>query len=252
MKAAPKAALVTGAGKRIGSGLARALADAGYAVALHFHSSAEGAREIAEDLPGRTALIEADLSDLSAAPGVIDQAYAAFGRLDLLVNSAAIFDYDTLDTLTVESWRKHSDTNFAAPIFLTKAYAARLPETERGLVVNILDQKVFQPNPDYFAYTAAKVGLAHMTPALQLALAPRIRVAGIAPGVTLPSGPQTDDDYERAAAATPLGVSSTIGDLARALLFIADTPSFGGQVITLDGGESLLGRPRDVAYDTSV
>jgi NAD(P)-dependent dehydrogenase (short-subunit alcohol dehydrogenase family) len=247
-----RAALVTGAGKRIGSGLARALAAAGFQVGLHFHTSGDGARALAQEIGDGATLIEADLSDLSAAQGVIDRAYAAFGRLDLLVNSAALFDYDTLDTLTEESWRRHSDTNFAAPIFLTKAYAARLPADGKGLVVNLLDQKVLRPNPDYFAYTAAKVGLAHMTPALQLALAPRIRVAGIAPGVTLPSGRQSEADYARAAAATPLGVSSTIEDLSRALLFIVDTPSFGGQILTLDGGESLLGRPRDVAYDTSV
>lgn len=247
-----KAALVTGAGKRIGSALAKCLGQAGYAVALHYKSSAEGAEALAGEIGGTTTLIEADLSDLSAAPRVIDRAYEAFGRLDLLVNSAAMFEYDTLDSLTEESWRAHIDTNLAAPIFLTKAYAARLSANETGLVVNMLDQKVFRPNPDYFAYTAAKVGLAHMTPALALALAPRIRVAGIAPGVTLPSGKQTDDDYERAAAATPSGVSSTVEDLARALTFIIDTASFSGQVLTIDGGESLLGRPRDVAYDTSV
>ena len=118
--------------------------------------------------------------------------------------------------------------------------------------LNILDQKVGRPNPDHFSYTAGKVALAGLTPALALALAPNIRVCGLSPGLTLPSGPQSEDDYAKGAAATPLGLTSSVDGLRRALRFILESEALTGQILTLDGGESLLLRDRDVAYDPSV
>lgn len=253
--APPKVALVTGAARRIGAVLARALAEAGYAVALHYRHSAEDAQALAEALTAdghAVALFQADLSTPAAGQALVAAVRARFGRLDLLVNNASLFEYDTFETLTAERWDRHIATNLTAPVFLIHAFATALGEAETGLVVNLLDQKVLRPNPDYFSYTAGKLGLAALTPVLAQALAPKVRVCGLSPGVTLPSGKQTHDDYVRAARATPSGVSSTPADLARALLFIVDTPAFSGQTLTVDGGESLLGRARDVAYDPDV
>lgn len=253
--AAQQVALVTGAARRIGAVLARTLAQAGYAVALHYRHSADEARALAAALTAdghAVELFQADLSTPAESQALVAAVRARFGRLDLLVNNASLFEYDTVETLSAERWDRHIATNLTAPVFLIHAFATALGEAETGLVVNLLDQKVLRPNPDYFSYTAGKLGLAALTPVLAQALAPKVRVCGLSPGVTLPSGKQTQDDYARATRATPSGVSSTLADLARALLFIVETPAFSGQTLTVDGGESLLGRPRDVAYDPDV
>jgi len=250
-----KAALVTGGARRIGAGLVEELAAMGLAVAIHHRSGAEEAQALAARITGaggQAVAIHADLSTPEACSTLVDAAVAALGPIDVLVNNASRFEYDTLAGLTPQSWDAHLAANLTAPVFLIQAFARRLPHDARGLVVNILDQKVGQPNPDHFAYTAGKVALAGLTPALALALAPRIRVCGLSPGLTLPSGPQTDDDYARAAAATPLGLTSSVDGLRRALRFIVESEALTGQIITLDGGESLLPRGRDVAYDDSV
>ena len=250
-----KVALVTGGARRIGAALARGLAQAGYAVALHYRHSAEDAQAHAAALRAeghKVELFQADLAVSANCQALIADVRARFGRLDLLVNNASLFEYDTLQTLDAERWDRHIAANLTAPVFLIHAFATALGEDETGLVVNLLDQKVLAPNPDYFSYTAGKLGLAALTPVLARALAPKVRVCGLSPGVTLPSGKQSQDDYARAAAATPSGVSSTPADLVRALLFIVDSPAFSGQTLTIDGGESLLGRARDVAYDPDV
>lgn len=250
-----KTALVTGAARRIGAAFARGLAEAGYAVALHYRSSEDEARAHAQALRAEghaVELFQADLSVPANCQALVATVRERFGRLDLLVNNASLFEYDTLETLSAERWDRHIAANLTAPVFLIHAFSQALGEAETGLVVNLLDQKVLAPNPDYFSYTAGKLGLAALTPVLAQALAPKVRVCGLSPGVTLPSGKQSEDDYERAARATPSGVSSTPADLVRALLFIVDSPAFSGQTLTIDGGESLLGRARDVAYDPDV
>jgi len=250
-----KAALVTGAARRIGAGLAEELAAMGYAVAIHHRGRADEAQALAatiEAAGGRAVALHADLSTPDACVGLLEAATAALGPIEVLVNNASRFEYDTLADMTPGGWAAHLAANLTAPIFLTQAFAARLPDEARGVVVNLLDQKVGQPNPDHFSYTAGKVALAGMTPVLALALAPRIRVCGLSPGVTLPSGPQDEDDFARAAAATPLGVTSSVAGLRKALRFLVESEAFTGQILTLDGGESLLGRGRDVAYDASV
>ena len=250
-----KAALVTGAARRIGAGLAEELAAMGYAVAIHHRSGADEAQALAARLEaagGRAVPLHADLSTPRACMALLEAATAALGPIEVLVNNASRFEYDTLAEMTPEGWAAHLAANLTAPIFLIQAFADLLPKAAKGVVVNILDQKVGQPNPDHFSYTAGKVALAGMTPALALALAPRIRVCGLSPGITLPSGPQSAQDYARAAAATPLGVTSTVEGVCKALRFLVESEAFTGQILTLDGGESLLGRARDVAYDAGV
>lgn len=253
--ATPKAALVTGAARRIGAGLARELAAMGYAVGVHHRGGADEAAALVagiEAAGGRAASLYADLSTPQACLDLVAEAAARLGPLNVLVNSASRFEHDTIADLTPEGWAAHLAANLTAPTFLIQAFARQLPADARGVIVNILDQKVSSPNPDHFSYTAGKVALAGLTPALALALAPRIRVCGLSPGLTLPSGDQTDDDYVRGTAATPLGVSSTVDGLRRALRFIVESEALTGQILTLDGGESLLQRGRDIAYDPGV
>ena len=253
--AAMKAALVTGAARRLGAGLALELAAMGYAVVIHYRSGADEAKALADRIVaegGQAVPIYADLSTPEACGVLIDEAAREIGPIETLVNSASHFSYDTLETMTPHAWATALASNLTAPIFLTQAFARGLPADAKGVVVNILDQKVGRPNPDYFSYTAGKVALAYLTPALALALAPRIRVCGLSPGLVLPSGPQSDDDYARAAAATPLHLTSGIDSIRRGLRFILESEAFTGQVLTIDGGESLVHRDRDVAFDENV
>lgn len=242
-------ALITGAARRIGARLALELAQAGYDVALHHRSGAEEAAAVAhqiEALGRRCVLLPADLTDASARDALPARAAQALGGLSVLVNNASLFRYDTLQTLTPQSWDAHIAANLTAPVFLARAFAEIAQPG--SVIVNLLDFKVFSPNPDYFSYTAGKAALAALTAPLAMALAPKVRVAGLAPGLTLPSGPQTQAEFAQAHASTPVA-GSTLDDLARALRFILETQSYTGQVLTVDGGESLLKRTRDVAFE---
>lgn len=242
--------LITGAARRVGAGLARALAADGFRVALHYRASRLEAEALAAEITaagGRCALFQADLADPAQRDGLVSAVKDALGRLDVLVNNASLFDYDVLADLTDAGWRAHMDANLTAPVFLIRDFAA--VAEPGGVAINMLDQKVFAPNPDYLSYTAGKAGLAGLTAPLALALAPRLRLCGVAPGLLLPSGHQDQDDFARAFADAPLGRGAGLDDIARAVRFIIDTPSLTGQVLTVDGGESLVRRSRDVAFD---
>lgn len=249
------AALVTGAAGRIGAAFVQALAADGYDVALHYRSSraaAERTADAARACGGRVELVEADLAEPAARGRLLCEARARLGALEVLVNNASLFAYDDLAGLEEPRWREHLEVNLTAPVFLIRDFARALAEDgggASGVVVNLLDQKVARPNPDFLSYTAARMGLAGLTAPLALALAPHVRLAGIAPGLTLPSQVHPDADFGRAQASAPLRRGPTPDDLVSALRFILRTPSFTGQVITVDGGESLVGRPRDVAFD---
>ncbi|THD64368.1 SDR family NAD(P)-dependent oxidoreductase [Phenylobacterium sp.] len=248
------AALVTGAARRVGAAFVRELAAMGRAVVIHHRAHHEDAAALAAEIEaagGRALALNADLNDEADCARLIAEAFAAFPDLDVLVNSASTFSYDEVATVRKPALIETLASNLAAPLLLCQGFAEGL-RAERGLVVNVLDQKVNFPNPDFFAYTVGKVALANLTPTLALALAPRVRVCGLSPGLALPSGAQTEADFHAAVADTPLGLSCTLEDLRRALRFIVETPSFTGQNLTVDGGESLLRRPRDVAFDVNA
>lgn len=252
MTSASPVALITGAARRVGAGLARELAAAGWGVAIHHRGGADDAARLAEDIraAGGTAhVFQADLTIEADRRRLIADVVAVFGRVDMLVNNASTFAYDTFQTMTVQGWDAHIADNLTAPVMLARAYADALAPDRPGVVINILDQKVLAPNPDFFTYTAGKVGLAGLTETLALALAPRIRVVGVAPGLLLPSGDQTQADFERAWADTPLGHGPTVADIARTIRYVMETPSLTGRIIPVDGGESLVRRARDVAFD---
>jgi len=245
--------LITGAARRLGAHLARGLAGDGWHVFVHYHSSAEDAAALVRAIAqagGSASALDADLTDPAAVDGLIGRARADGVQLRALVNNASSFLNDDLAGLDRARWAVNHATNLEAPVFLARAFAAALPPTAEGVIINMLDNKVFALNPDFFSYTLAKVGLRGATEMLAMALAPRIRVAGIAPGVTLISGKQTKESFERAQRMTPLGRGATPDQILAAARFILASPAFTGQVITIDGGQVLEKLPRDVAYLT--
>lgn len=240
-------AIVTGGARRIGAALCRALAADDWHVLIHCHTSPEEAIALAAEL-GQATVVAADLAD-PAAPDTIIAASRGLPPLGLLVNSASRFDYDRIEDFAADQFDRHMAINLRAPALLTRAFAAALAEGgDTALVVNLLDAKLDSLNPDYFTYTLSKIGLAGLTELTARAYAPRLRCAGIAPAVTLVSGPQSRENFAAVHGMNPLGVGVTVDDIVAALRFIIATPTFNAQTLVLDGGQRLLGLPRDVAY----
>ena len=238
----PKAALVTGAGKRIGRAMALALGRAGWSVAVHYHSSGEAAAEVVAEIEGAggTAVaLGADLSREAEVEALLPRAAQALGPLALLVNNASLFEMDVVDTATRTSWDAHLETNLRAPFVLSQAFARQLPEGVYGNIVNMIDQRVWKLTPYFMSYTVSKMGLWTLTRTLALGLAPRIRVNGIGPGPALPSTRQTEAQFTTLCEALPLRHGTSPEEIAAALMFILASPSMTGQMIALDGGEHL-------------
>jgi NAD(P)-dependent dehydrogenase (short-subunit alcohol dehydrogenase family) len=170
---------------------------------------------------------------------LLPEATAALGPLGVLVNNASAFERDEWDTATRASWDAHIEPNLRAPFVLTQHFASALPPGAEGVVVNMLDQRVWSLTPHFTSYTVAKAGLWALTQTLALALAPRIRVNGIGPGPALPSPRQTPAQFARQGASVPLGHGTTPEEVARALLAILALPAMTGQMIALDGGQHL-------------
>ena len=232
--------LITGGARRLGAAMARFLVASGYEVIIHAHQSVAEARALAEELGARVLL--GDLADPETPARLIGEAGPLLG----LINSASRFTFDRPATTTAATIASHIGPNLVAPILLTQAFAAQNPE--RGVVINILDQKVANLNPDFFAYTLTKTALAAATEMMAQAFAPNLRVCGIAPGLTLPGAKQSEEKFERAWRANPLRQGASPDDIAATALFIFKTPSITGTTITVDGGEHLLHRQRDIAF----
>ena len=248
-------ALVTGGGRRIGAAIARALAADGWEVVVHYNRSGAEAAALAAEIRaagGVCGLLQADLSQRGDVEGLLERCIAEFGPLDCLINNASTFNNDTIATVTWDSFQQHLAPNLAAPLLLSRDFAAAFAGREGGCIINLLDQKLANLNPDFLSYTLSKVALAGLTEILAMALSPRIRVCGVAPGLTMISGRQTKASFARAWRDTPLGRSSTPEEIASCVKFILGTPSMTGQTIILDGGESLRGRARDVSFDPAV
>lgn len=249
------AALVTGAARRIGRAITLHLARHGWDLVLHHRGTASG-RAAAEDtaaearqLGAAAWTVAADLADESACEALVPAAVAAAGRLDALVNNASLFEYDSADSFGVAAMERHWRANTAAPVLLARALHRHLAARDaRGCVVNLLDQKLANPNPDYFSYTLSKAALAEATRLLAQALAPRLRVCGVSPGVTLLSGTMDEAEFETAHRLTPLERSSTPQDIAAAVRYLLEAPAVTGHTLLVDGGQHLLGQPRDVLF----
>ena len=249
--------LVTGGARRIGRTIALAFAQRGWDVALHYgrsHTDAQTtAREI-EALGRRCALLAADLSNERQVLALVPKTIAAFRRLDCIVNNASRFEPDVAADTGYASLLAHYLPNTAAPVLLARELHAHLlmqtDSAAQGCVINLLDQKLFNPNPDFLAYTLSKAALHAATTLLAQALAPRVRVVGVAPGITLVSGDQSAAGFETAHTKTPLGRSSTPEDVAATVLFAAESRAITGTTILVDGGQHLVPSERDVMYLT--
>jgi NAD(P)-dependent dehydrogenase (short-subunit alcohol dehydrogenase family) len=247
--AARGAALITGAGRRIGRALALAMAGAGYDVALHCHNScaeAESAAAEIEALGRKAQVVRADLADETETRGLVAAARRALGPVTLLINNASVFQDDRIDTLASQTWRTHMEVNLHAPLLLSQAFAAELPQDRTGLIINILDQRVWNPNPQFFSYSLSKAALWMATRTMAQGLAPRIRVNGIGPGPTLPSIHQTPEMFQAEAEHTPLQRRATPDDITAAALYLIDAPAVTGQMIAVDGGQHLAWLTPDI------
>lgn len=248
----PRTALVTGAGKRIGRAIALSLGRAGFSVAIHYRSSPAEAESLAEELRmlgAETILLQADLAQEAEVAGLVGGAVEALGSLGLLVNNASTFEMDRIETVTRESWDYHIEPNLRAPFLLIQDFAKQLPAEAEGLVVNLLDQRVWNLTPYFVSYSVAKSGLWTLTRTMALALAPRIRVNAIGPGPTLPSVHQTDAQFERQRRAMPLQRGTTPEEIAMAVRFLLAARAMTGQMLALDGGQHLGWSQPQVAAD---
>ena len=245
----PGAALVTGAGARLGRAMAEALGADGWAVCIHYRGSKAGAEEAADVIRkagGRAEIIGCDLADEAARSTLVADAVRLIGRpLTLLVNSASTFADDTATNHSRADWDFHLEPNLRAPIHLAQQFARALPAGEKGLVVNLIDQRVWKLNPQFFTYTLSKAALWQATQTLAQALAPAIRVNAIGPGPTLANIHQTPELFAAEAAATLTGEGSSPAEIVRALRYLIEAGSVTGQMIASDGGQHLMWQTPD-------
>lgn len=247
----PRGVLITGAAKRIGRALARDFAEQGWQVAAHYNTSAEDARSLVEEIEakgGRAVAIEADLASEAQVQDLIPRAVAEIGTLGCLVSNASTFDLDSIETASRESWDRHIEPNLRAPLVLVQAFARQLKEAQPsdpaqplwdGNVINLIDQRVWNPTPHYLSYAISKAGLWALTKQLALELAPRIRVNGVGPGPALPNSRQSAADFRAQCDSLPLGIGTSPEEICAAARFLLAARSMTGQMIALDGGEHL-------------
>ncbi|MHA6326703.1 SDR family oxidoreductase [Roseivivax sp. CAU 1753] len=252
-------AVVTGGGHRLGRAMALYLAGRGCDVAVHYNTSEVAAEALAaqiRDMGRKAATVAADLLDEDAVQGLMPAAAEALGGpITHLVNNASIFEYDNIESATRTSWDRHLESNLRAPFVLTQALAAQVPApvadansepVARGLVVNMIDQRVRKLTPEFMTYTIAKMGLWAFTQTAAQALAPRVRVNAIGPGPTLQGGRQSDTHFARQRAATVLGRGANTDDITAALGYLYDSPAITGQLLCVDGGQHLAWQTPDV------
>lgn len=246
----PGKILITGGAKRIGAALSSALVEAGWHVVLHYHQAEQDARILADRLlaeGGSVETVQADLALPEQISVLMDKATKT-GPLDAVINNASLFSYDDSDSVSATEINRHMMVNLTAPALLTRALYEQMPEDRQGVVVNMLDAKLFGINPDYFSYTLSKAACHTLTQIAAQAYAPRVRVNGIAPGIVLPSGGQTEAEFRRSHKRNLLGQGAQIKEIVAAMHLLLDTASITGEVIILDGGAHLQPPARDVAF----
>jgi NAD(P)-dependent dehydrogenase (short-subunit alcohol dehydrogenase family) len=249
MAKTPTTALVTGGARRIGRAIVEDLSTAGFAVAIHYHGSDTEARELAGALNeegGKVTIVRADLTDMAAVAGMLDEVSATLGPVRLLVNNASIFADDEATDFTWENWERHFAIHLKAPVELSRRFAEALPEGADGLVVNMIDQRVWKLSPRFFTYTLSKSAIWTATRTMAQALAPRVRVNAIGPGPTLQGERQTKADFDAQVEALLLGRGPALSEFGATIRYLWDTPSVTGQMIALDGGQHLGWQTPDV------
>ena len=252
----PRVALVTGAGTRLGRAMALALAQAGWDVAVHYRNSEQQALQTVADCQqaspnGRFNAFGADLANSQACAQLAADVVAYFGAWGAVVNSASVFEQDSATTINADSGARHWHTNTMAPVLLTQAlYAHATNQQACAVAVNMLDQKLWNLNPDFFSYTLSKSALETATTLLAQALAPTMRVVGVAPGLTLTSHMLSDEQFQALHKLSPLGQSSTPEDVVTTVLFALSNASITGTTLLVDGGQHLQAFDRDFSLMT--
>ncbi len=248
-----RAALVTGGARRIGREIALALARDGWDVAVHYATSRDDALDTVAQIEalGRHAIaVNRDLAVEAGVLSLLAECASELAPVTCVVNNASLFEYDNVARFTGDHLLRAMRTNAAAPILLARSLHQQLAQDERGVVINLLDQKLENPNPDFFSYTLSKAALNEATALLAIALAPKVRVVGISPGITLASSLQSESGFDAAHRRTPLGRSSTPADIAQAAVYLANAGAVTGSVLLVDGGQHLVPSSRDVMFLT--
>jgi NAD(P)-dependent dehydrogenase (short-subunit alcohol dehydrogenase family) len=240
--------LVTGAAKRLGRAIALDLARDGWDIALHFNTSQSEAEQTADRVRAegrRVALLKADLSNEAEVGSLIGRAVEALGTITALINSASIFEPDDWATASRESWNRHLAVNLRAPFVLSQAFARSLPSEMKGVIVNIIDQRVLKPTPQFLSYSVSKAGFYWLNTTLAQALAPHIRVNAVAPGPTIMNARQSEAHFRRQRESTILGGGAETEDVCDAVRYLLTASAVTGQMIAVDGGQHLIWQTPD-------
>ena len=237
-----KNALITGSSQRVGRSIAEKLARMGWNIAIHYLNSKDEAQHLTNQLSKdgiKAVPVRGDLNSDCDIAGLFPAAAEAIGPITCLINNASMFELDTLESATFDTWDRHLAVNLRAPFFLSQALSKNLPQGQDGNIINIIDQRVWNPTPWFVSYSVSKSGLWSLTQTLALAMAPSVRVNGIGPGPTLPSPRQSREDFLKQEASTPLKRGAPPEEIAEAIEFILSAESMTGQMIALDGGQHL-------------
>ncbi len=257
---ADRTVLVTGAAKRLGREIALYFAREGWNVIIHYGQSAQEAQAVVDEMHGlgvKAVALQANLSRQAEIETLIKKSIDQFSRIDCLINSAAIFEYDRPSQedhlVSADLIEQHTQINLAAPVLMAQAMFCHLKTQPISkdfvpATIQILDQKLINLNPDYFSYTLSKSALLTATEMMARDFAPYMRSVGLAPGITLPSGDQSQSEFEKAHQVTPLGHSSSAQDIASAAFFLANANAITGTTLYVDGGQHLLASDRDVMF----
>ena len=235
----PRGALVTGGAKRVGRALVKMLVEQGFSVAIHFRNSRAEAEVLLTEIGGKGCVLDADLAREEEVASLVSRAETALGPLGILINNASTFERDEMSDATRESWDQHLESNLRAPFVLSQEMARRLPEGAEGLILNLLDQRVWNLTPHFVSYTVSKSGLWALTQSMSLAFAPRIRVNAIGPGPVLPAARQTQEQFDEMCLKTPLKRSAPPEEIAQGALALFSLPSVTGQMLAMDAGQHL-------------
>jgi NAD(P)-dependent dehydrogenase (short-subunit alcohol dehydrogenase family) len=244
-----KTALVTGAAKRLGRAIALELAGAGWNIALHYSASQDDAEMVAKDIRAKgvkCAAVAANFAAEAETETLVQRANAALGPLTALINSASLFQNDDWRSASRKSWDAHMEINLRAPFLLSQHFARQLPKGAKGAIVNIIDQRVLKPTPQFMSYSLSKAGLYWLTTTLAQALAPDIRVNAVGPGPTLRNPRQSEEDFSRQRDATILKHGAEPEDIAQAVRYLLQADAVTGQMLAVDGGQHLIWQTQDV------
>lgn len=245
-------ALITAAGRRIGKAIAIDLGRNGYDVAVHYHTSHDEAAAVVAEIcesGAKAVALQADLSNTDDVVALIGKTAEALGPVTCLVNNASIFEPDDVTNITPQTWDAHLDINLRAPVLLSQAFGQQIPDGTQGNIINLIDERVWRPNPQFMSYYASKFGLWGMTQTMAQGFEAKVRVNGIGPGPTVKNSRQTDEDFAEVQSRLPLGYGPTLEDICRTVQFILATPSLTGQMIALDSGQHLAWKTPDVEGD---